>query len=260
MPRRDTPGDHFAFDVDAGVLRLSASLLDALGPRSGWADAGDAERLAVRRAAKLFILHELHHVEQRLNTGTYYEIGRAGVVLEAVDYHADAFALATLIDHEVARRGDSGVEARPAIATACVEAHLRTLEAFDRAEQGDTIERLAERRLRRYLVWHLQRLRMRTLHADAWSPGLALGAQLTVELAPLAGRLDARYDKLVDGPTSDTALFIALRGNLARVERSAGYDPAALVAAVRRYDWRAIEAPLAAALVMHRELLGAWVP
>lgn len=259
-PRRDTPGDQFEFDVDAGILRFSAPLLDTLAPPQGWDDASEGDELAVRRAAKLFILHELHHVDQRLNRGTYYGIGRAGVVLEDIDYHADAFALATLIEHEIAWQGPSGEARRSEIATACVEAHLRTLEAFDRAEHGDVIERLAERRLRRYLVWHLQRLRMRTLPPKAWSAGLALDTRLHAELAPLSGRLDARYDKLIDGPTGDTALFISLRGNLARVERSTGYDPGALVDAVRRYDWNAIECPLAAALSMHRDLLIAWLP
>lgn len=259
-PRRDTPGDQFDLDVDTATLRFSAPLLDALAPPDGWDHASAADELAVRRAAKLFILHELHHVDQKLNRGTYYGIGRASVVLEDIDYHADAFALATLIEHEIAWQDPSGEANRPQIATACVEAHLRTLEAFDRAEHGEYIERLAERRLRRYLVWHLQRLRMKTLHADAWSAGLALDARLLVELAPLSGRLDARYDKLVDGPTGDTALFISLRGNLARVERSNGYDPGALVDAIRRYDWEAIERPLAAALSMRRELLVAWLP
>lgn len=259
-PERDTPGDQFEFDVDKGLICLGAPLLDAFEPPGGWSASDATAERAVVRAAKLFILHELHHVEQRLNAGTYYGIGRAGVVLEDVDYHADAFALATLIEHEIAWRGESGIHERPAIATACVEAHLRTLEAFDRAEHGARIERLAERRLRRYLVWHLQRLRMRTLHPGAWSAGLALDSRLSVELAPLSGRLDARYDKLVDGPTGDTALFVALRGNLARVERSAGYDPGQLVEAVRRFDWAAIEKPLNAALQRHRDLLLMWVP
>jgi hypothetical protein len=37
------------------------------------------------------------------------------------------------------------------------------MQAFDRAEHGSRIGRLAERRLRRYLIWHLQLARARTI-------------------------------------------------------------------------------------------------
>lgn len=86
------------------------------------------------------------------------------------------------------------------IVTEHIDAALSGIEAFDRAEQGDHLGRLYERRLRRYLIWHLQRARALSLQnvEQAWQ---MLEKRLIVELAPLDGYLDERFDKLVQSPS-----------------------------------------------------------
>jgi hypothetical protein len=74
------------------------------------------------------------------------------------------------------------------------------MQAFDRSEQGDQIVRLAERRLRRYLIWHLQLCRARTITTRD-DIDVLLGDRVIVEVAPLRGYRDSRYDKVASAGT-----------------------------------------------------------
>jgi hypothetical protein len=62
------------------------------------------------------------------------------------------------------------------------------------------LEALDDRRLRRYLTWHLQRVRGETLTSAADIPML-LDSMVTVELAPVSARIDRRFDRQVTGAT-----------------------------------------------------------
>ncbi len=109
---------------------------------------------------QLLFLHEIYHDEdQDLRSSNYYEVGRAGMVLEALDYQADAFSLETLIRWEVRQGGERAQREVGAHAARWVQWALRGMAAFDRLVFGERIDRLAERRLRRYLLWALQRER-----------------------------------------------------------------------------------------------------
>jgi len=61
---------------------------------------------------------------------------------------------------------------------------LSGIEAFDRFEQGKRIEWLPERRLRRYLVWHLHRARAEAIVSEDQLWPLS-GQRLVVELSML---------------------------------------------------------------------------
>jgi hypothetical protein len=211
---------------------------------------------------RLLLLHELFHDGQDLRTSNYYDVGRAGTVLEGVDFAADAFALAVLIAWDLRRGGPRALEAAGDRAARWVGWAIEGIEAFDRFEQGVRIERLFERRLRRYLIWYLQRERARAVRQKANARNdveRLFAGRLAVELAPLAGRLDARFDKLVAGSTPHTELFAALDGHLIREARRPGFDPGALVDAVRRYDRAPIEMAMGYVLDEHRAVLIPWV-
>lgn len=251
-PTPDEVEDLFRFEAGTtGQVRFNAPLLDALS---------SDPHIDVGLAAQMFVLHELYHVDQGLYSSTYQGIGRAGLVLEDVDYHADAFAIGVVIDHEVREQGPRGRAGQGEIARRCLETHLRILEAFDRAEQGDRLIRLPERRLRRYLIWHLQRARLRALDGSPWTASQVLAARLAVELAPLAGDVDPRHDKMVDAPTENTELFVSLLGHLIRVPRTPAHDPRDLVDAIRTFDWGPVDPIMRATVDMHRALLVAWLP
>lgn len=237
-------GDDFDLSVHDGTLSLGRGLLDAL--------AAQGEVIAIP-IAQLIVLHEVFHERQNLESTTYFGIGRAGFALEEIDYTADAFAAETLIRWNARQHGAAVVE----IASQVIRAVLVGIEAFDRFEQGMRIERLAERRLRRYLIWHLQHVRAMTVRTVD-EVGELLAARLVSELAPLVSYLDGRYEKIVRKVLPATEIFIALGGVLARTAPSVGFDPVRLVEGIRTYVLDAVASMIKLVRDTHKQLLIPW--
>ncbi len=227
-----------------GTLSLGRGLLDALAAHGA---------VVAARIVQLIVLHEVLHERQNLESTTFFGIGRAGFALEEVDYTADAFAAETLIRWNVRHHGAAVVEIAPQI----IRAVLAGIEAFDRFEQGARIERLAERRLRRYLIWHLQHVRAMTVRTVA-DVGELLSARLISELAPLVSYLDGRYEKIVRKVLPTTELFIALGGVLARTAPSVAFVPVQLVEGIRTYELDAVASAIKLVRDTHKQLLIPW--
>lgn len=235
---KEASGDEFALNVLQRRVTLGRGLCQALRGCSA----------AVQRDfGQLLLLHEIAHDSQALRTSNYYGVGRAGVVLERVDFEADVLALAVLLRWSLRRGGPRAQEQPGALASRWVSSMLAGLAAFDRAVQPERqrIERLYERRLRRYLVWHLQRARAEALRGVSDGIGVEdllqhvdelCRGRLTVELAPLVGRLDERFDKLVDAVRDDTELFVELDGRLLRQSQNHQYPLKDVLDAVRAFD------------------------
>lgn len=225
---REPNTDQFHINVLQGELSFGAALLQAL--------VGVDEPVQ-RRLARLFTLHELVHDLQGLTSANYAGIGRAGVALEEVDYWADAFAILVAVRHEVRWRGPEGEANYQAISLDYFDAHLEALRAFDRLEQGNgPMERLPERRLRRYLIWAVQRARAkytRTIEELKF----VLDTRVHVQLAPVPGRLDEAFDKCVSGALDGTQLIVSIGGRVKRFPaQGESFDPRGLVVAVANYD------------------------
>lgn len=246
---RDPEGEAFELSVAERRLTFGRGLLEALRHAQ--------EDLRVRIGLTVF-LHELFHFDQHLHSTTYRGIGRAGFVLEEVDYWADTFAAYTLAKLEISRLGDEGRENARDIVTRYVDVVLAGIEVFDRFEQGARIERLYERRLRRYLTWHLQRTRAEALVCEdqLW---VLFGQRLAVELSLLRCQLDDRSDKLVLGVRPETELMVALGGRLLRMPTSPIFDPAALLEGVRDFQARTLIRWMAVVRDHHRAVLTPWV-
>lgn len=232
---KEPRGEGFDLRPDHGALTFGASLLDGVG------------RLAAREQAsfvQMFILHELvHDFAQGLLSANSYGIGRAGVALEDVDFWADAFAFYTMLAMDLAEGGKQAARALPERAVALLDTALRGMQVFDRMSQPERMERLSERRLRRYLTWHLMRARAKTLpKGDDAAPGekalqRLFGERLIVELAPFRGVLDEEtQQRLVVEANQDTNLFIVLAGRLHRLVGLPGLRMGDLVERVRDYD------------------------
>lgn len=244
-------GDEFSLFLAQGELSLGEPLIEAISNL-------DDEK--VSDLAKLFVLHELVHDVQGLRTTNFRGIGRAAVALEQVDYLADAFSLRTLMHIETRRGGDNAREqtAVRRYGVRLVETILSGIEAFDSMDHGSRIERLTERRLRRYLIWHLQRARATSL-LDASNFDQMLGERVAVELAPLMGRIDLRaHEKVVTRPTPRTSLFIALDGRLIRVAASHEFEPAAVLEALRTFGRTPLEKLMNFVLEENRKILAPW--
>ncbi|MCB9796290.1 MAG: SAVED domain-containing protein [Alphaproteobacteria bacterium] len=240
----------FVLSVQERRLSFGAGLLHAL---SG-SPASELQRLS-----QLFVLHELYHYEQGVDSLNYRGVGRAGMVLEEVDYQADAFAVLTATLWEVRRKGEEGEETCGAILQRNLNAVLDALQAFDRMEQGDALHVLPERRLRRYLIWALQLARARTVRRPEDIEAL-FTARPFVEVAPLRSSLSPTQDKLVEGALDGTQLFVSLGGRLLRLPRlEQNFEPGALVEAVRRMDAAKLVRAMAHVVARHEEVLAPWV-
>lgn len=248
--------------TDAAQPELSLSLADgtfAIG--SGLLEAlrlGNGTPQLQRSFAQLLLLRELFHDHQGIRSSSYADIGRAGAVFDAIDDAAHAFALRAAIRSVLRERRTALTpdEIRCDI-TPWFDAVLHGLESFDRWHHGPQIRDLAERRLHRYLTWHLQRARADTIDTPDDVHQL-LETSLTLELAPLHTQLDRRGDRQVISAASATELLITVDGRLIRHAARAGFDPGELVSAARTYDAGAIRAAMRSVVDQHHDVLARW--
>ncbi len=218
----DEPADDaFTLRVLERELRIGDQILDAL--RS-------IDRDLVGQVTQHLIVHELVHNFQDLTHANFRNVGRAAVALEEIDFWADAYTVGALARM---RAESTSYSVHDAI-TSEIDHVLLGIETFDRAQHGSEITLLYERRLRRYLIWHLQRARAATARTREDVSNL-LNSRLIVELVPLAGNLDARYDKLVDCTLPQPELIVACGPRLKRLSSSANLDLSTLLDDVRHF-------------------------
>jgi hypothetical protein len=249
---RHRPAEHtdFSLSLSHGTFSFGTGLLEALR---------GCDPAPQGRFAWLLVIHELFHDLQGIRTTNYFEVGRAGVVLEMIDFTADVIALrvATRCASRRLVAMDVSVDAIQREIVDWFDAVLFGIEVFDRWQHGVRISALADRRLRRYLTWHLQRARGATIESPNDVESL-LGMPMTVELAPLTARLDLRFDREVIEALPSTELFAAAGGALLRHPRCPGFDPSILVEAVRTFDTATIRRAMDYIIGEHRTLLVPW--
>lgn len=225
--RPDGDGDAFRLSILQRHVALGDGLLDVLRTLA------EADQT---RIAQLLLVHEIHHFDQSIQSTDYMDIGRAGVALEEVDFWADVFSLSVL--GRWAHRRAPELTFRE-IFLEYLDSLLLGLEAFDRAEAGSRLTRLPERRLRRYLLWYLQRARASTVTSIADMDAM-FRARLIAELAPLRGSLDRRWDKVVERSLPTTEFVVVFDGILHRFHQQPGFEPSGLVEAVRAFNGSAL--------------------
>jgi hypothetical protein len=221
----------------------------------------------IKRFTRIFVLHEVLHHYQGLYSVNYQGIGRAGVVLEEMDYVADAFAISTSV--LLAIRIDRISEKNPInLLKDYLHTALETMEAFDRSEQNGKIKNLAERRLRRYLIWtmHLARVtgvkkydrlndvQIRQLIIKFLEP------RLVVQIAPLKMKHSDGRDQIIDidNPQlgdSQPELFISINTKLIRVPSDNNFKIPNLLTLVCQYQWDLIADILGVVVTTHHGIL-----
>lgn len=240
--------DAFRLSILQGRVALGLPLLEVLRTL----EPNDQVRIA-----ELLLVHEVYHFDQSIQSTDYMEIGRAGVALEEADFWADVFSVSVLARwrfRQIAEPVGAGFQD---ILLSYLDALLLGVHSFDRAEQGERIGRLYERRLRRYLVWYLQRARAGTVKS-AELMDLMFSARLIVELAPLRGSLDSRWDKVVERPLPTTELVAVFKGMVERFHPQPGFDPSTLVEAVRAFDEYKLRSAMEFVLGKSFDLLAPW--
>lgn len=248
--RNSVEGQPFQLRVHEGECFLGEGILNALVP---------SKPEQQKDFAKLLLLHEILHDWQALRNTNHSLVGRAGFVLEHIDYLADVFAVQTLVHVDLDHNEPPTGNAVRSSALKWLDMVLHGIEAFDKAEQGPVkMVRLAERRLRRYLLWHIQFARARTIETEKHFDDM-MQSSLTVELAPLEGWVDAkRWEKMVKGALSDTELCIAVDGRLVRADRRPNFNPESLVEALLAYDRAGAHKQVNAVVDQERDKLMPW--
>ena len=245
----DTDNNEFRLSITEQRLAFGRHLLDGL--RIATPDT-------LKVFARLLVLHELWHVDQEILSSNYQEIGRAGVVLERLDYNADIFAIRTLFELSLRLEPTTDTQELRTRLGRLLDAVLFGVEAFDRAIDPARVDPLAERRLRRYLIWHLQIARARTIR-NVEDARQLLESDVAVELAPLRGHLDERFDKIVTKATPATEVFVVVNGRLAREPKRPGFDPEPVVNAICTFNRSLVEEIMTNLVDSHRSVLAQWV-
>ena len=219
--------EEFSCDVLEGAFTLGEGILQPL------INLETSQRIAF---GKLMFIHEVFHAFQGLTSINYPGVGRAGVVLEGIDYWADAVAVGVLSSIDIRRSGERGKESASSILEGWIRAVLMGINVFDRMVHGARVDPLYERRLRRYLIWHLQRARSRTTDSTkhVWQ---LLNDRPVVEIAPVICEVDERGDKIIRDVLEDTCLFVSMGRKIVRLDRSPQvFEPRQLVEYIRMGD------------------------
>lgn len=247
----DAPGEEaFTYSPSRGRLSFGVPLLEALR---------GLDEPTLQRLGPLFVLHELVHGPQELKSASYQGIGRAGVVLEELDLQADSFALGTVLHHGLRRGGIDAADQCDQTLVTLIDAMLGAMAAFDRMEQGEHLFLLQERRLRRYLIWSMQRARAARVREPGHADRL-LSGRLFIELAPLQGHVNHRGDKEVASATEATELVFCLLGQLSRIPRlPAGFKAEDLIQSVRQLKLDALHQVMDAVVDINDSLLADWL-
>jgi hypothetical protein len=241
----------FYLSMTKGQLSFGSGLLEALR---------QYDDQTIGTIGKEFVLHELAHGRgQGIRSSNFEGVGRAAVALEQVDYMADAFALRTLARHELRQLAPAKQEREAGkVASALTDSTLSAIEAFDKIGGATRMQRLPERRLRRYLIWYLQRARSATITRLEHLDGL-FNTPMTVELAPLPGTLDPyRLEKVIDSVYTGTALFCAIGGRLLRVDPAPKPGPERIFEAICAFDRGTVNDVMERLVETHGETLAPW--
>jgi len=129
-----------------------------------------------RRVCKLFLLHELLHVSQHVDSNTYIYSKNSKSSFRFIDYDADAFAVKTCFLLE-GRSSTWNYDLADILA-----AHIRGGEVFSAADDGRGNNNIEGGRLHRQVVWHIQYARARGFRPEAGLDEFDIGRQLMVEI------------------------------------------------------------------------------
>lgn len=157
---------------------------------------------ASRTLVRLFMFHEALHVAHGITKAKVEEIGKFANGLEHVDYTADLYAVLHELDRAVDEDPSlTDFERLKSHAADLIDLVIRSFWAFD---DEPPIERMEIRRLRRYMNWYWQQIRVR-MSRSPLQLAAVLARKPIVEIAGLEPQVESRryygslhrFDKLV---------------------------------------------------------------
>lgn len=157
---------------------------------------------AARTLVRLFMFHEALHVAHGITKAKVEEIGKFANALEHVDYTADLYAVLHELDRAVDEDPSlASFERLKAHAADLIDLVIRSFWAF---EDPAPLERMEIRRLRRYMNWYWQEIRVR-MSRTPLQLAAVLARKPIVEIAGLEPQVESRryygslhrFDRLV---------------------------------------------------------------
>lgn len=240
----DKPSPGF-YDIDPieGYIEIGTIMMDALKHL-------DNESLIL--FTQEFLLHETLHIDQGLYSTNFVGIHYASVVLEEIDYFADAFAMATLIAWQLRCNPKQNIKE---IVESVSSIAIKGLEVFDKIDYLDFMQKIDEPRLRRYLIWLTQRERL--LACRNMEQVLAtLYPRISVELSLLQGSIDSKYGlKKIDACSENAEYFLSLNGKLVRQGKTQQFDIQKLFESIRTYNSKKALEQIRFVVMEHHTLL-----
>lgn len=211
---------------------------------------------------RLFFVHEGFHTRQGLTTYRFQGIGRAGFVLEALDYDADVKSIEACLEWRRYNRRDDFEAAGELGSLAQILANiLRMARTFNPSLASGSAHELLERHLRRFLIWAYQLGRARGFAAGKGLAEFRLTERVVVELPGLPARADFQNGYFRphvgvtgDDVTEEAELVVYHDGRLFRRKDSAWISR--LLGALRRGDLDELVATWAPFFDEHAALTG----
>lgn len=186
----------FGYQRDQKRWRVNDRFLVGLDRAFG----GDLQRS--RTLVRLFMFHEALHVAHGITKAKVEEIGKFANGLEHVDYTADLYAVLHELDRAVDEDPSlSTFDRLKALAADLIDLVVRSFWAF---EDAPPLERMEIRRLRRYMNWYWQQIRVR-MSRTPLQLAAVLARKPIVEIAGLEPQVESRrhygslhrFDRLV---------------------------------------------------------------
>jgi hypothetical protein len=229
--------EEFEFNKDERAWHFSDELILAMF------DAAGRDETRLRQHARLFYWHEYVHDGQGLTAYTSIQVGRLPNCLERVDYMADVYAICHQVDFLTRVRSVTSVQDDDGFLDAFIAQIDVALRSFWAFEPPAPVTETQERRLRRYLNWYWQRVRMRD--ANHLHSALSILAQPPcIEISGLRRRLSReRIFVVLRDPGGFDSLHIGVLledGRLRRFGNSADLSIEGLLRAFSQHDHEAI--------------------
>lgn len=230
----------WAFHVE--LLLALKRLQQRLPSEEGW-----------QECIRLILLHEGYHVRQRLTSYDYRGIGRAGWVLEALDYDADVASVEACLAWRKSMQ--EGMVRQKGEVKTYEQILWNVLEGLRLFEVELPLREMSERRLRRYLIWLFQACRVSHLREVG---EVDLKERVFIEVTGLKGRPDPTesYPQLrvrLDEEGKELGLALYYRG---RLVREPGSRVADLLKALSAWDQEGMRDIFERIFNAHRFLVG----
>jgi len=129
---------------------------------------------------RLYFLHELHHVEQKIDSNTYPYSKNSKTIFQPLDYTADSFAvkLSFLIEKEFG----NGALSWNGLLAEILRTHVSGGEVFSVLDDGNPPQSIEGTRLHRQMIWHLQHARAYLFRPEASFEEYEIDERMALEI------------------------------------------------------------------------------